>query len=1315
MPGAVRRRGTTRWMSVKTATKKGMDGTWEVRPGYAVNLDTGRSSNKSATIRAWRDRGQQVWGHEGNMLYNTRLQEFRPSTLVYRVPNDVKALPEYAEDYAEFRRWKVGKSRDEYEYRWEQLKARWNSLVRLARYQRPRVEIRRRGVTYVVSVTFQYYVVRTDAQGNVVRSAEPNTKNLLEEYVPSDRMDDKEIAEAVVARWLEEMEQDDRTYEVADDVTILTYRVSVREDIQLANIQMRGVGLLYNSMPEVSTTEGQCAIDYLLYEATHQKESRHKGWTRAWLIERLGTEAPTTQQIIDFAKEQEDIVVYALDPLAKVFQKLTATARPRMWLYFVCNNGHLYPVTDKHQHQMIAKTDEMELGQMSIRREDIEKADYMGEQDFVEEGSRSPVVVLDTNDLTGTCVWVMKRTKKVVEIVTLNAEGHMTGFVHPTSKQKIMAGKDWAERMEFCKVQFEMTRMEDFLFRNQGWATISMAMLRNLYLGLPKSHYSHEVQQIFKSYPVVAYRMWDGTEAEESIDIHKCYTSLLLMMDCPYAVFSGFEYPKKLNTGVTLDMLKAGEYYIAKTFYMGRGTIKCSRGFYPLCFVRYVVKRGYVRMSDVTWGVEASQFIPADAFRPFIQHLIDNHRGQLKNLVNTLVGLMGRFVAKKDWCGFTDDFQTMLATMVRIQERNHVSQVQQVGDLWAIREVEESLMNDGHVPIYRSIIAMGKCQLDVMVNELELDPNMIVGYNTDAVKIRKHAYRQDKFSAEIGGFEPEALKGKCFGQRMEMLKEHEEFVCVRKPVRRITEQTPDFMKLAIAFGCLFLGVGGSGKTFILQQIAEMAKVGAVKEVVVVSFTNSAVENLKSRGTEAFTFHSYYGGKRGDTEEEVDDLKLQIDYSKLGKTGVLLIDEYTMLPPSCYAGIMREQKKHGFKVICFGDYRQCLPVDKVKTIYHRNPMFLDMCGNMICEVAYKPRLARYDNRMYDALCDFDKTGKLSHVWNVGIPKTYKHLSWKVKTAERVNAEMFGKWVEEHGSEVVSLAGMKVCAGMPLVCKENDKKRGFFKTQEWVLEEVVGKAVAVSRGEKKEVLSYGDFKHFFDYAFCRTIHKAQGITLSGKYVVHDVNSMSKNLMYTALTRGTCLANVYLATKPNPNRVYRYEVEEQVMADTKTLEAKIGRIYRLRMCGLTYIGKTEQTLAERLEKHRTNPTNSRMKAMIEAGHVPTIELVEEIKFVADAVLKKVEDEWIERELEACGDILNHQVPKKEEERIVEVPVIKESKKFAVKDDEGKKRFEIRCSAKNVLEEDKIARFSYGKRDKEEVRAEAEAHRARMLAKYF
>lgn len=1207
---------------------------------------------------------------------------------------DYKSLEEYSEDWKTYEKWRVGKTTKQRAYELERLKSRWRTIIARNKIAERKIKVHRKKKHLTVSVQIAFDLVKTNRGGRVVY---PQEAEILDaDFALKEDMDDNEICDAVIEKWVNETFGSESPVE---GIKINAYTVAPQGTITIGNLPMAGITKLYNSFQEVSTHDGQCVIDYLLWEAK-KPDSRKLQWTRPYLQARLGAVTPTTNDVIRFAKEEEDVAVYALDMMMKVVLKYTPE-KARVCLFFMINNGHLYPVIDRHQRLQIREVDEIRLNEILITRWNVENAVYVTEDFHYELKKTGDPLVLDTDNLEVICANVMEETGTAVEKMTWDSHRKMTAFEHPLTKRIVISGADWMAKKSLCDEYFEKTRIEDFVFRNQGFPSIARSILTNLFADIPKSEYSSQLKTILEEHPIRPYRMKSGDVDDEcvSIDINKCYTSILLGMDTDYPIFGAFDCERPLKDGILVEDLPAGEYYLHKTIYIGRGTIKVSRGFKPLCFIKYLVGRGHITMKDVTRGIYSSRSIPADVLKGFVEYVIKEHPSLMKELNNHLVGLFGSLYNRKCRTGVSDNHDTVIATAFAIADRKTKVDIHPVGHLYIVRELEETIKNSGDVPINRAILSMAIAKLDQMVDDLNLKD--IVGYNTDSVKVRKTNINDAKLRSGIGGYR---IEPNCHlsGMPMSLLPEYPEWKPSKKPIEKLEEGKDLFENILVEKGGLVQGMAGCGKTTLLKNL--LSKCG---KAVVLTFTNAAAENLKARGVESHTMDSFLGGTAG-----------KLNPSKLKDHEHVLIDEYTMMPVSHMAMLVRAQEAFRIKVICFGDYRQCGSIDEYVE-FHTNRIFLNMCGNVIVNLKYKENYARYDAEMYKELLEFDRTGKLGARWmKPELPLTYQNLCYSNKKREAVNKECLDRWVLEHNSELINVGGMNICVGLPVtVYYENDKTVGFFKTQDWIVDAVSKGKVHLSRLHEKRWIETKEFREMFDYAFCKTTHKAQGITIHGEYVIWEAERMNKNVLNTALSRGSCLENVYVAGKITKT-FYPYCGNSKTLLPMEKLAVKfkIGRIYRMKFAnGLTYIGKTERELSERLEEHKAHPTNSRIKELFKSGMAAGIELLNEFKYVTDKTFGDVEIEYIEKEKEDRGDILNFQHNVAVVDSARKDVELRTNKKFPVRDEEKFKRFEVTCSAKNVDVGDKRVKFSYAKRDKEAVRLEAEAHSVAMKRKYY
>ena len=122
----------------------------------------------------------------------------------------------------------------------------------------------------------------------------------------------------------------------------------------------------------------------------------------------------------------------------------------------------------------------------------------------------------------------------------------------------------------------------------------------------------------------------------------------------------------------------------------------------------------------------------------------------------------------------------------------------------------------------------------------------VICYNTDSIKVinPKPMVIKQKKDCELGDFHEE-FSTKIRGQLMCDLPKHQTYVFENKQYKTVDT------KFAETNSCVVTGMPGSGKSHAIKQIAKETD-------VIVSYTNSAVEELRDRRVEnVHTFDSFF--------------------------------------------------------------------------------------------------------------------------------------------------------------------------------------------------------------------------------------------------------------------------------------------------------------------------------------------------------------------------------------------------------------------------------------------------------------------------
>lgn len=321
-------------------------------------------------------------------------------------------------------------------------------------------------------------------------------------------------------------------------------------------------------------------------------------------------------------------------------------------------------------------------------------------------------------------------------------------------------------------------------------------------------------------------------------------------------------------------------------------------------------------------------------------------------------------------------------------------------------------------------------------------------------------------------------------------------------------------------GCIYYGAAGCGKTTKLVTLATKAT-----NPVTLSFTNKAIENIKSKISEEFrdkchTFDSYFCHYHG---RDISSLE--------GKT--VFIEECTMTPNKWMTKIYQAFTKYHNAIYMFGDTNQCDPIKNGSQIHHdyfTSVPISEMCPRRV-EMNYKEGCVRYDEQTRDVLAKFLETGKVTSKF-APTGQYYKNICYLNKTRRNVTRECCHRFVEDKESyEIDFLYNSKrerysVCVGMHMLVTQNLKNDNLFNMMEFKIEHITEDGSMFTIGGY--TFEYSKFSQCFFPAFCSTVLKYRGSEIDEHYNISNVNRMDKNQLYTALSRTTKLEYIHLSNE-------------------------------------------------------------------------------------------------------------------------------------------------------------------------------------------
>ena len=332
---------------------------------------------------------------------------------------------------------------------------------------------------------------------------------------------------------------------------------------------------MLESADAVNVNEGECVIDYILYELA----GKHgfKNITRQSLIKYFKGTVATTDQIISFSQQYDTLSIYAIDPLNNVFNKHVA-ADHRYSLCFVVNNNHLYPVLDANLKKSIALSGKIELNdyKFNVNYDDYQ---YIHDDNESVDETKKVILMREYQDSNNQEVDIYSKIKYAMTIERANGKsyivdnvkfqnGRITAFMDPVTNVIYETTTDFVERkliIDGLTIKYGQHLVK---FENQSYTQISKLIFDNEFgtVAQLKSNLSDKIFDILNNNHIKPFCATISSDIEEDdfsmgFDVCKSYSSVLLNNAVDFPIFQQFDEIQPFNNSLKFV---AGEYYIKK-------------------------------------------------------------------------------------------------------------------------------------------------------------------------------------------------------------------------------------------------------------------------------------------------------------------------------------------------------------------------------------------------------------------------------------------------------------------------------------------------------------------------------------------------------------------------------------------------------------------------------------------------------------------------------------------------------------------------------------------------------------------------------
>jgi hypothetical protein len=231
----------------------------------------------------------------------------------------------------------------------------------------------------------------------------------------------------------------------------------------------------------------------------------------------------------------------------------------------------------------------------------------------------------------------------------------------------------------------------------------------------------------------------------------------------------------------------------------------------------------------------------------------------------------------------------------------------------------------------------------------------------------------------------------------------------------------------------------------------------------------------------------------------------------------------------------------------------------------------------------------------------------------------------KTRNSENARRAAAWKTD---KPYFICRKRFAKGMPIIAFAKVKGTDIKNNHRFTFVSATDKTVTLESGGIKHTLLHRTFLASFRHGFCDSVFRHQGYTVSQAYNILDVDNMSKQEFYTAITRFESLDSFgldctdwdreFMLDRP-PSKSWTRKII------TNTIN--VAYIYSISdSSGQEYIGYTTRDIYERYAEHKdeATATSPKMHRWLESTQTK-IELVKSIYYIGLKEVTDIETDYI------------------------------------------------------------------------------------------
>ena len=600
--------------------------------------------------------------------------------------------------------------------------------------------------------------------------------------------------------------------------------------------------LLNKQRPITRPGENTCVVDYVWNQVKGQRG--FKSYTYDKLkneIYKYVAEGNmiNSDELINWAKEcHANVSIHAFDARYRKFITHSNNCS-NISLVYIVKDHHCHPITDEKLKIVASKANQggcdnlfkyMTELKWTRRHENVTKINNVNEICSLDKENHI-IVLPEGAKMIEAINLYSKSNNFYVEYLHWNNRGILDGFIDHR-KNMYLLNEEYNARKTICDKLHNKYKTHDFKWANQSYTSISTCLFKQLNGYIPESSYNVNTRQMLDDFYPRALQWCTTDDIPDdviSIDIAKCYPSILLNNTQPIPLYTIHDVIEPF--GCKSDLRNCGEFYIDETILNNYGNpIKIEAGFYSSNLISFMVDTLNMPVSQIKYKIVTKKALKPDTFSGFIKYIFDNFpESEAKKIANSFTGELGRRFDKVNH-GFTcTDYDTAKALVhIHMAEVKNAT-VDHHDGIFMIKEQEVNRIFSDHSSVNRFVVSEAILKCLQLINTCYGKGSVLHSINTDGIyisnpKVQFKNKKDVKFSTKRIG------KAYVTDSILAYFEKH----------YRENMDISDY-KIETSKGVLYNGQAGSGKTHLLCELVQNTK-----KPLVLSFTNKAIENVKSR-------------------------------------------------------------------------------------------------------------------------------------------------------------------------------------------------------------------------------------------------------------------------------------------------------------------------------------------------------------------------------------------------------------------------------------------------------------------------------------